>query len=99
MHPIASSTGLRFRGGHGSCVIDDYTTSKATYREIACFGVRRKLECRGGRRRTDLRPTSGWEALLAEGPAAEAIIAACSIPGIFPGVVLVGSRLSTDIAR
>jgi len=35
--PIASSTGLRFRGGHGSCVIDDYTTSKATYREIACL--------------------------------------------------------------
>ena len=46
-----------------------------------------------------VEPTSGWEALLAEGAAAEAIIAACSIPGIFPGVVLVGSRLSTDIAR
>ena len=36
-HVIASSTGLPFRGGHGSCVIDDYTTSKATYREIACL--------------------------------------------------------------
>jgi hypothetical protein len=34
---IASSTGLRFRGGRGSCVIDDYTTSKETYREIACL--------------------------------------------------------------
>jgi predicted acylesterase/phospholipase RssA len=44
-------------------------------------------------------PTTGGETLLSEGPAAEAIIAACSIPGIFPGVVLVGSRLSTDIAR
>lgn len=37
VHLIASSTGLRFRGGHGSCVIDDYTTTKATYREIACL--------------------------------------------------------------
>jgi hypothetical protein len=37
VHLIASSTGLRFRGGHGSCVIDDYMTSKATYREIACL--------------------------------------------------------------
>jgi len=33
----ASSTGLRFRTGRGSCVIDTYTTSKATYREIACL--------------------------------------------------------------
>jgi hypothetical protein len=37
VHLIASSTGLPFRGGHGSCVIDDYATSRATYREIACF--------------------------------------------------------------
>ena len=37
VHLIASSTGLPFRGAHGSCVIDDYTTSKATYREIACL--------------------------------------------------------------
>jgi hypothetical protein len=34
---IASSTNLKFRSGRGSCVIDDYTTSKARYREIACF--------------------------------------------------------------
>jgi len=34
---IASSTNLNFRSGHGSCVIDDYTTSKARYREIACL--------------------------------------------------------------
>ena len=33
----ASATGLRFRSGRGSCVIDTYTTSKATYREIACL--------------------------------------------------------------
>ena len=34
---IASSTDLAFRDGRGSCVIDDYTTSKASYREIACL--------------------------------------------------------------
>jgi hypothetical protein len=34
---IASSTNLNFRSGTGSCVIDDYTTSKARYREIACL--------------------------------------------------------------
>jgi hypothetical protein len=33
----ASATDLRFRTGRGSCVIDTYTTSKATYREIACL--------------------------------------------------------------
>jgi hypothetical protein len=34
---LASTTNARFRAGHGSCVIDTYTTSKATYREIACL--------------------------------------------------------------
>jgi len=34
---IASTTDARFSSGRGSCVIDDYTTSKATYREIACL--------------------------------------------------------------
>jgi hypothetical protein len=34
---IASSTNLTFRSGRGSCVIDDYTTSKARYREVACL--------------------------------------------------------------
>ncbi len=34
----ASATGLRFRGGRGSCVIDDYTTSSGQrYRELACI--------------------------------------------------------------
>ena len=33
----ASSAGLTFRAGRGSCVIDTYTTSKAAYREIACL--------------------------------------------------------------
>jgi hypothetical protein len=33
----ASATDLRFRTGRGSCVIDTYATSKATYREIACL--------------------------------------------------------------
>jgi hypothetical protein len=34
-----SLLGLRFRGGKGSCVIDDYTTPQGhhRYREIACF--------------------------------------------------------------
>src|SRR3954447_1339227 len=34
---LASTTNARFRTGHGSCVIDTYATSKATYREIACL--------------------------------------------------------------
>jgi hypothetical protein len=34
---IAASTNLNFRSGRGSCVIDDYTTSRARYREIACL--------------------------------------------------------------
>jgi hypothetical protein len=34
---IAAAGDLHFRSGPGSCVIDDYTTSKATYREIACL--------------------------------------------------------------
>ncbi len=34
---IASANDLTFRSGRGSCVIDAYTTSKATYREIACL--------------------------------------------------------------
>ena len=34
---LASARNLKFRGGRGSCVIDVYTTSKATYREIACL--------------------------------------------------------------
>ena len=36
--PIASATNLRFRGGHGSCVIDTYTSSTGrSYREVACI--------------------------------------------------------------
>jgi hypothetical protein len=34
---LASSNDLTFRSGRGACVIDDYTTSRATYREIACL--------------------------------------------------------------
>ena len=33
----ASATGLRFRTGHGSCVIDDYSTFRARFRELACI--------------------------------------------------------------
>jgi hypothetical protein len=34
---LASSSGLTFRSGRGSCVIDAYTTSTGAYREIACL--------------------------------------------------------------
>jgi hypothetical protein len=34
---VAAANDLSFRSGRGSCVIDSYTTSKATYREIACL--------------------------------------------------------------
>ncbi len=35
---VASATGLRFRSGHGSCVIDVYKTSTGrSYREVACI--------------------------------------------------------------
>ena len=35
---VASASGLRFRGAHGSCVIDSYTSSSGhDYREIACL--------------------------------------------------------------
>ena len=39
--------------------------------------------------------TTGEEAVLSEGPAVEAIVAACSIPGVFPAVAL-GDRLLID---
>jgi hypothetical protein len=34
---VAATTKGRFRSGRGACVIDTYTTSKASYREIACL--------------------------------------------------------------
>jgi len=34
---LASAQDLPFRSGRGSCVIDTYATSKATFREIACL--------------------------------------------------------------
>jgi hypothetical protein len=37
VHLNAAATDLPFRSGRGSCVIDTYTTSKATFREIACL--------------------------------------------------------------
>ena len=39
---VASARDLKFRGGRGSCVIDTYTTSKASYREIACLVAGRR---------------------------------------------------------
>jgi hypothetical protein len=36
--PLASATGLRFRGAHGSCVEDRYLSStNRSYREVACI--------------------------------------------------------------
>jgi len=32
-----TATGLRFRTGRGSCVIDSYSTAKVRFREIACI--------------------------------------------------------------
>jgi len=34
---LASATGLPFRNGTGSCVIDRYQTSRTSYQEIACL--------------------------------------------------------------
>jgi hypothetical protein len=34
---LAATTTARFRSGRGACVIDTYTTSKASYQEIACL--------------------------------------------------------------
>jgi hypothetical protein len=34
---LAGTSQASFRSGHGSCVIDSYTTSRAGYREIACL--------------------------------------------------------------
>jgi len=34
---LVAATTARFRAGRGACVIDTYTTSKASYREIACL--------------------------------------------------------------
>jgi len=38
LRTIAAASDLRFRAGHGSCLIEDYRTSSAhPYREIACI--------------------------------------------------------------
>ena len=37
VHVEASTSNAPFRSGRGSCVIDTYRTSKASYREIACL--------------------------------------------------------------
>lgn len=34
---LAAAQGLRFRNGLGSCVIDRYKTTRASYQEIACL--------------------------------------------------------------
>jgi hypothetical protein len=39
VHEAGQAVGLAFRGGHGSCVLDDYVTRVKShhYREIACL--------------------------------------------------------------
>jgi hypothetical protein len=39
VHEEARASGIAFRGGKGSCVVDDYMTRREShhYREIACF--------------------------------------------------------------
>jgi hypothetical protein len=54
-HVVASTTNARFRDGRGSCVIDTYATSKASYREIACLVV--------GKRSTAVMVAAAPEAL------------------------------------
>ena len=34
---VAAGSNLAFRGGRGSCVIDDYSTTATRFREIACI--------------------------------------------------------------
>jgi len=34
---VASAENLPFRAGTGSCVVDDYRTDVASYRELACI--------------------------------------------------------------
>jgi hypothetical protein len=37
IHQETAAAGLAFRGGHGSCVVDTYSTSATRFREIACI--------------------------------------------------------------
>ena len=37
LRSLAATTTARFRSGRGACVIDTYTTAKASYHEIACL--------------------------------------------------------------
>jgi hypothetical protein len=68
---IGSATGLRFRGGRGSCVVESYSTSKMRFREVACIVA--------GTRTTTVvvaaAPAAGW---AREAPALEKAIASFS---------------------
>jgi hypothetical protein len=52
-----AATGLRFRSGRGSCVIDSYSTTRTRFREIACIVT-------GSRGTTSVvvaaAPVAGW---------------------------------------
>lgn len=67
---LAAATDLRFRNGHGSCVLDDYTSSSGhRYREIACIvaGARATTVVVGA------APPGDWHS---QGPALERAISA-----------------------
>jgi hypothetical protein len=63
---IASANGLQFRGGHGSCVMDSYTTETDNrYIELACI-------VRGSSAATVIvaaAPPSLWRSAVAGAPA------------------------------
>ncbi|MFL5912112.1 MAG: hypothetical protein ACJ768_16250 [Gaiellaceae bacterium] len=52
----AAATGLRFRTGHGSCVIDSYSTDRMRFREIACIVA----GARGTAVVVAAAPVAGW---------------------------------------
>ena len=59
VHLEAAAEGLMFRGGRGSCVLDDYVTriERHHYRELTCFVVGRR---RGGAVIVAAALTSDW---------------------------------------
>ena len=65
----AAASALRFRSGRASCVIDAYSTSRARFREIACFvaGTHATTVIVGA------APVSGWSR---QAPVLEQAIAA-----------------------
>src|SRR5690349_4827454 len=68
---IGSATGLRFRGGLGSCVAESYSTSKMRFREVPCIVT----ATRAPPVVVAAAPAAGW---AREAPALEKAIASFS---------------------